>query len=131
MSSQRASSSRAFGLVFVAFFFAVGVLHVYYQGKGYAAWFAAGSVLLLVSLLMPRLLAPLKRLWLKLGALLAVIVSPVILALVYVLSITLIGLILRLFGKDLLSMRRDPSASSYWGARHPAGPDPQSLRRQF
>jgi hypothetical protein len=130
MSSQRVASSRSFGLVMSGLFFAVGILHLVRGGTSYP-WLIAGGVLLVISLLIPRVLAPLKRLWLKFGVLLAAVVSPVVLALVYVFSIVLIGGIIRLFKKDLLSLRQDPSRASYWIERDPAGPPPQSLKRQF
>jgi hypothetical protein len=40
------------------------------------------------------------------------------------------GLALRLFGKDLLRLRRDPSAATYWIAREePTRPD--AMKDQF
>jgi hypothetical protein len=80
---------------------------------------------------MPRLLAPLKQLWLKLGALLNLVVAPVVLGLVYALVILPAGVLVRLFGKDLLSLRRDPSAVTYWIKRDMTALRPESLRDQF
>ena len=42
-----------------------------------------------------------------------------------------VGLLARLFGKDLLSLKRDAAATSYWIKRDPPGPSPGSLTRQF
>ena len=74
---------------------------------------------------------PLKRLWLKLGNVLHLVVSPIILGILYVFSIVTVGLITRLFGKDLLSLKRDAAATSYWIRREPPGPSPHSLKNQF
>jgi len=63
---------------------------------------------------MPRVFAPLRRLWLKFGHLLGLIVSPVALGLIYVTTIFPVGLLTRAFGKDLLSLKLQPSASTYW-----------------
>jgi hypothetical protein len=41
------------------------------------------------------------------------------------------GLLLRLFGKDLLRLKYDRSAPSYWIRRDPAGLIPESMRNQF
>jgi hypothetical protein len=57
---------------------------------------------------MPRTLAPLRRLWLKLGHLMSIVVSQIILALMYVLAIVVTGVLIRLFGKDLLSLKPSP-----------------------
>jgi len=76
-------------------------------------------------------LLPLKRLWLQLGHVLHVVVSPIMLGLLYVFSIVSVGLLARLFGKDLLSLKRDTAATSYWIKRDPPTPSPGSLTRQF
>lgn len=49
------------------------------------------------------------------------VVAPVILTLIFVLVLTPLGLLLRLLGKDLLRLRRDPGATSYW--QRPSGSD--------
>jgi saxitoxin biosynthesis operon SxtJ-like protein len=79
---------------------------------------------------MPRVLAPLKRLWLKLGHVLHVVVSPVILTAVYLLVFIPVGAIIRLFGKDLLGLKHDRGRQSYWIERT-GGPAPESLKDQF
>jgi len=50
------------------------------------------------------------------------VVSHVVLALVYYLVLTPIGLAMRLFGRDPLSRRFDPRASSHWIPREPERP---------
>lgn len=128
---EKKASSRSFGLVFVALFSLIGGANYWSQGHWYVFWAALAAVLLAISLLMPRLLAPLKRLWLRFGKVLSFIVSPVVLGLVYVLAIVPVGTLTQLFGKDLLSLRRDPSARSYWIKRELGAPAPESLRDQF
>jgi hypothetical protein len=41
------------------------------------------------------------------------------------------GVVMRAFGKDFLRRRREPSAASYWIAREPPGPAPDSMKNQF
>jgi hypothetical protein len=55
--------------------------------------------------------------------------SRIILGVVFFVVVTPIGLIMRLFGKDLLRMRT-PKSSTYWIKRDKPL-DPQSLRNQF
>ena len=50
------------------------------------------------------------------------VVSHVVLALVYYLVLTPIGLAMRLLGRDPLNRRFDPKAASYWTARGPERP---------
>jgi hypothetical protein len=46
-------------------------------------------------------------------------------------TVTPIGLLLRAFGKDLLNLRFDRAAKTYWIDRRPPGPLPDTMRRQF
>ena len=80
---------------------------------------------------MPRLFAPLKRYWLKLGTVLSLVIGPIVLAITYVLAIIPVGTLVRLFGKDLLSLKLDQRANSYWIKRERGGPAPGSLKDQF
>jgi hypothetical protein len=42
-----------------------------------------------------------------------------------------IGLLLRWRGKDLLRLKLDPAAPSYWIEREPPGPPPDTMRNQY
>ena len=87
--------------------------------------------LLVVAYVAPGLLAPLNRLWLKFGLLLYKVMNPLILGLLFFVTIMPIGLIMRAFGKDFLRLRLDRQAASYWIDRRPPGPPPQSMKNQF
>jgi hypothetical protein len=41
------------------------------------------------------------------------------------------ALLLRALGKDLLRLKREPDARTYWIAREPPGPAPGSMSKQF
>jgi hypothetical protein len=127
---QKTASSRSFGLLLAAVLLIIGALSYWAHGHAYVYWGMAGAILLVLALVMPRVLAPLKRLWLKLGWFLHVVVSPLILTAVYALVFIPVGAIIRLFGKDLLSLRHDSSATSYWITRT-SSPTPESLKDQF
>jgi hypothetical protein len=73
----------------------------------------------------------LNRLWLKFGLLLYKVMNPLVLGLLFFVTITPIGLVMRAFGKDFLRMKMDRSAKSYWIDRAPPGPPPQSMKNQF
>jgi hypothetical protein len=127
----KGSSNRSFGLVFTGFFAIVAGLSAWRHGW---AWpWAAGLavVCLIVSLFAADILAPLNRAWTRFGLLLGKIVAPVVLGLLFFLSIVPIGLIMRARGKDLLRLKFDRSARSYWIERTPPGPPPETMRKQF
>jgi hypothetical protein len=125
------SSDRSFGLVIasvlliVAFWPLVHAEPVRWWGLGMAAVFAV------LALLWTAALAPLNKLWTKLGLLLYRIVSPIVLGLLFYLTVTPIALLMRLLGKDPLRLRRDPDGASYWIIRTSPGPAPESMKNQF
>jgi hypothetical protein len=127
---QKAASSRSFGYLLAAVCAVIAALSYWAHGRAALYWGATATLLLMVAIVMPRILAPLKRLWLRLGKLLHLIANPLILGVVYVLMFIPTGAIIRLFGKDLLALKRDRVATSYWIER-PGGPAPESLRDQF
>ena len=50
---------------------------------------------------------------------------------IFFLAILPTALILRALGKDLLRIRLDKSAPTYWIKREPPGPPPATMTRQF
>ena len=125
-------SERSFGFVFAAVFAAFGGWQLY-LGDTVWAWapLAGAGVFAMVALALPRLLRPLNIVWFKFGLLLHKIVSPLVLGLMFFVTVTPIALIFKILGKDPLSLRLEPRADSYWIHRDPPGPDPQSMSNQF
>lgn len=124
-------SERAFGIVF-AVVFAIIALWPLIGGNTPRIWaLVIAAAFLAVSLIRPRVLRPLNLLWFRFGMLLHRIISPVILGLMFFVSVTPIALLMRVFGKDPLRLKFDPEAESYWITRDPPGPEPESLKNQF
>lgn len=127
----RSGSDRGFGLLFSAVFAIVAGWPLI-GGDAPRWWALAVAVgLLPVALLRPALLAPFNRLWFRFGLLLHRIVSPVVLGLLFFLTVTPVALIMRVLGKDPLRLRMEPDASTYWIERTPPGPDPATMPKQF
>ena len=59
------------------------------------------------------------------------VMNPLVLGLLFFVTIMPIGLVMRAFGKDFLRLKLDRNAKSYWIEREPPGPPPQSMRNQF
>ena len=124
-------SERSFALVFAVVFALVGCWPLL-SGGALRAWaLLAAATLLVVGFAAPSILAPANRLWFRFGMLLGRLVSPVVMALLFFGTVLPTGLLLRLFRKDVLLLRFDPDADSYWIRRDPPGPAPESLRQQF
>lgn len=127
----KVGSERAFGVVFAAVFAAVASAPLL-DGQA-PRWWALGvaGALSAIALVTPVLLRPFNRLWFQFGMLLHKAVNPLIMGLLFFLTITPIALIMRLFGKDPLRLRFDPKAESYWIKRPPPEADSQGMRHQF
>ena len=124
-------SDRSFGLIVGGILVAIGTYQYFTDSSIYGWTMAPGMVLVALGAIRPGLLHPLNVAWMRLGLLLGKIVTPVIMLLVFVISIIPTGLILRLFGKDLLRLKKTTTESSYWIERSPPGPAPESLKDQF
>jgi hypothetical protein len=126
-----ASSNRSFGLVFSVLFALLGLVPLV-RGRPVRVWaLVLAAAFFLAALARPRMLAPLNRLWLRVGLLLHACLSPVIMGLVFYTTVTPIGLVRRLLGADPLRLRLDRDAVTYWIERDPPGPAPDTMRRQF
>src|SRR5262245_14101186 len=129
---MRPGSDFSFGVVFVVFFVLVASWPIAF-GEPPRVWaFLVAFFLLLPTLLAPWALRPFNLLWFRFGRLLHALVSPIILWLIFAVVVVPIGLLMRLFGKDVLDIdtRRAPR-KSYWILREKRTIAPNSLRKQF
>jgi Saxitoxin biosynthesis operon protein SxtJ len=124
-------SDRHFGLVMAAFAAVVGCLPLLRAAPPHWWLLAVAAAFAALAVVAPRLLFPLNYLWFRLGLLLHRIMSPLVIGAVFFLCVTPIGLIMRLLGKDVLSLRRRADLQSYWIARDPPGPEPGTMTNQF
>ncbi|MBF0267884.1 MAG: hypothetical protein HQL44_04785 [Alphaproteobacteria bacterium] len=124
-------SDRGFGLVFTVFFAIVGLWPLIGAAQPRLWALGLAALFLAVSLIRPSLLKPLNRVWFLFGLLLHKIVSPLIMGLLFFVTVTPTGIIMRALGKDPLRLKRDPNAASYWIMRDPPGPDAGGMTRQF
>ena len=118
----RRRTLRQFGLVMAA---ALAVLAAFLLLKHrpagpYVA--AAAAVLALLGVAAPRLLDPLERAWMTMAGWLSVVMTYVILTLAFIVAVTPLGLLRRVFGGDPLHRRFDRGAASYWVPVDPDGP---------
>jgi hypothetical protein len=129
--SATPGSNRSFGLVMLGAFAILAAFNAWHDGQVWT-W-ATGAALIFGSLALfyPSALAPLNRLWSKFGLLLHKVVSPLIMAFVFFGAVLPTGLVARALGKDLLRLKPQPDADSYWIVRRPPGPAPRTMEDQF
>lgn len=124
-------SNRGFGLL-IAAVFAIVAVRPLLTGAGARWWaLAVAATLVLVGLAYPALLDGPKRVWLALGAVLARIVNPVVLGILFITVITPTALVARLLGRDPLRLRFERDAATYWMERSALGAGPVDMRKQF
>ena len=125
---KKISSNRSFGLVFFVVFLIVSLWPVI-NNEPIRVWSVIISLIFLVlGLINSKMLTPLNKLWFKFGMILGALIAPMVMGLIFFLVVTPIGLILKLFGKDLLNKKYKSKKSTYWIKRdNPIG----SMKRQF
>nr|WP_171209634.1 MULTISPECIES: SxtJ family membrane protein [unclassified Ruegeria] len=121
-------TERNFGVVFAVVFLIIALWPLTGDG-GVRIWaIVVAAVFLAVAFLAPKVLKWPNWLWFKFGLLLGAIVAPIVMALVFLTTFVTIGVLLRLFGKDLLGQKLDPETDSYWINRTDL---PNSMKNQF
>ena len=113
MDEIKISSNRSFGIVFFIVFLLIGIYPLL-NGDHLRIWSLIISIaFLILGLLNSKILFPLNKIWFKFGILLGKIISPLIMGLIFFVVVTPIGLLMRLFNKDLINLKFNKS-KSYW-----------------
>ncbi len=121
-------SNRNFGIVFFLVFLIIS-LYPLILNEDLAKWPLVISIIFLaLALINSNILTPLNRLWFKFGIILGRIISPIIMALIFFLVVTPIGLVMRLLRKDLLNLKYNKKNKSYWIEKN--GPK-SKMKNQF
>ena len=124
---DKIGSNRSFGILF-SIVFAIIAFWPTINGNPLRLWSIPISVIFLVlGLLNSKLLSPLNIVWIKFGELLGRIIAPIVMAIIYFIIVTPIGLFMRLIGKDLLNIKFSKS-NTYWIKREKKV---GSMKKQF
>jgi len=125
---EKLPSNRNFGLVFFVFFLIIGLWPLLGTNE-IRYWSIFFSVIFfLLGITNSKLLNPLNKIWFNFGILLGKMISPLIMVIIFFLIITPIGVIMRVFGKDILSLKYNKKDKSYWIEKN--GPK-SKMKNQF
>ena len=124
-------SDRSFGLGIALALASVTLLNAWHSGQLWPWTGGLAALFLGAALLRPSILNPLNLIWLRFGLLLHKVVNPVVMALLFYGTVLPTGLVMRMMGRDLLRLKRQPDANSYWIVRQPPGPSPETMKDQF
>lgn len=111
--NKEKKNNKSFGYLFFAIFLLIFLYQ--YINSNYINWFLIiiSIIFLILGIINSNLLTPLKILWIKLGFLLGKIISPIILGFIFYFIVTPIALLLKIFRKDVLRLKKNKS-STYW-----------------
>lgn len=122
---------RKFGLMFALICTLVAGYSFYKSGTVWP-YFGGGAIFfLLTGLFVHPVLRPIYIGWMKFAFVLAWINTRILLGVFFYGIITPIGLLMRLFGKDLLDQKIDRNATTYWKKRDPTPVDRSRYERLF
>jgi hypothetical protein len=125
------SSDRSFGVTMAGVGSLIGAIKLWHGQDSAWWWLAAAAIFLGSALLYSPALAPLNRLWRRFGLVSYKVINPIVMALIFFIAVLPTGLVMRALGKDLLRLKRDTKAASYWIAREPSGPRSETMKHQF
>ncbi len=115
-----------FGITFSVVFLIIALWPLL-DGLNLRTWsLITSAVFVTISFTFPNIFTYLNLWWIKLGYFLGKIISPIVMGIVFFIIVTPIGLLLRLFGKDILRLKRNKN--SYWINRDYKI---QSMKKQF
>ena len=114
MDEIKLGSNRSFGIVFFIVFVLIAIYPLVNQGEVRIWSLIISFLFLILGLLNSKILTPLNKLWFRFGLFLGKIISPIIMGVIFFLVVTPIGLLMRLFGKDVLNLKLNKKKSSYW-----------------
>ena len=110
---KKNKSNKSFGIIFFIVFLIIGFWPLI-NGEGVRIWSILVSLsFLILGLLNSKILSPLSYSWIKLGIIIGNFISPIVMAIIFYLLISPFGIMMRIFGKDLL-MKKYSKKSSYW-----------------
>ena len=110
---MKKSSEKSFGIVFSVVFLIISLWPFLDGNQIRLPWLIASAILILLSFIKPESLRPFNLLWMKLGNLLGKVVPPIVMFAIFFVIVTPIGIVLKIFKKDLLGLNFSDH-ESYW-----------------
>jgi hypothetical protein len=126
------TSNRSFGF-FISW--ATLLLMIYFSDYSYIQIlrsFSFFTAFVLITLFLPNLFQPLNFVWGKLGYFLSYLITPIVLGIIYLITIIPMGLYIKLRKNDPMGIRFDRDKPTYWNLRAGTGDKVQTdLYNQF
>ncbi len=113
---QSKKSLKKFGLLVGTVFVIIGLWTIFKHSSSILKYVlcSTGGLLVLSGILYPNLLKPFHKVWMGFAFTVGWLVSRILLILLFILVTLPIGMITRLFGKDLINHKIEKDQTSYW-----------------
>ena len=113
MYDQKLPSNRSFGLLFFFVFIIIGLWPII-NSESIRIWSVVISLIFFIlGIFNAKILTPLNKVWMSFGKLLGNFVSPLVMGIIFFGVVTPTGLILKLFSKDILNLKKNKN-DTYW-----------------
>ena len=113
MYDQKLPSNRSFGLLFFFVFIIIGLWPII-NSESIRIWSVIISLIFFIlGIFNAKILTPLNKVWMSFGKLLGNFVSPIVMGIIFFGVVTPTGLILKLFNKDILNLKKNKN-DTYW-----------------
>ena len=113
MKEIKLPTNRNFGTVFFLVFLIISLFPLL-KNENIRIWsIIIALVFLVLGLLNSKFLTPLNKIWFRIGIILGNFVSPIVMGMVFFAIVTPTSLIMRVFGKNLLNLKKE-NKKTYW-----------------
>ncbi len=107
-------SNRSFGIVFFVIFLIIALWPLRSDSDIRIIPLLISLIFLILGLINSNLLKPLNLIWMKFGLMLGKFMNPIIMGLIYYLTVVPTGLIFKILNKNLLNVKKKKDQKSYW-----------------
>lgn len=121
-------NNRSFGILFFIVFLTIAIYLNDYKSILTLFLLLLSFTFLILGILNSEILGPMKKIWIKLGDILGLIISPIVMLAIYFSVIFFTGIILKILRKDILNLKIYTNQDSYWINRNQIN---QSMDNQF
>ena len=114
---KKYKAERDFGIIFFIFFTIISLLPLLYEKNLNLVFFYIGIFFIITGFIFPIIFYFPNKLWIKFGNFIGLITTPIIVLLIYIITILPISFLFKIIKFDNIKRNIDKSAKTYWVKR--------------